>query len=101
MCDPNAIEIILTFAVGGITLRAFIAWLKKKLKAKDLGAFFLSLLCCVVAAALYILVKTIIISGGHWPWICFLWYSFEVFAACQLGYRIPKHLIYTLSKQNL
>lgn len=90
LCDPNAVEIILTFAIGGVTLRVLIALLKKQFNVKGFLALLVALLCSAAGAAAYIAIKEIVITQGIWNWTCFLWYTFEVFTGAQIVYRATK-----------
>lgn len=90
LCNPNAAEIILTFAIGGITIRGLIALLKKQFDAKGFLALVIALLCSAFGAAAYIVIKDIVIAHGVWTWMCFLWYTAEVFAGTQVVYQATK-----------
>lgn len=79
-CDPNVAQVILGFAVGGIGLRAVVAFLKSKLKASGFLALLLTLVCCAVAVIVYMA-----ITG--WVWMCFLFWTCLVFTGTQVAYR--------------
>ena len=80
-CDPGIVEIILGFSVGGMGLRAAIAWVKKKTGAKDFMALLLSFGMCAGAVVIYM-------SITGWVWDCFLFWACLVFAGTQTAYRL-------------
>jgi len=81
ICDPKVAEIILTFAIGGITLRILLQVLKQWLKVDGLLMLLMSLAVCGAACAGYQLI------AHSWSWICWLFYTAEVFAGTQVVYR--------------
>lgn len=81
ICSPKAIEIILTFAVGGITLRGLIAIIKNYFRLTGLLVVLLGLALCAVGSAIYMLVT------NSFSWVCLLFYTAEVFAGTQIVYR--------------
>ena len=80
-CDLNAVTIILTFAIGGITLRGLIALVKNYFKLTGLLVVLLGLVMCAAASAAYMF------AVGSFSWVCLLFYTFEVFAGTQVAYR--------------
>lgn len=84
MCDPNVVQIILTFVIGGITLKTLISLVKNYLKLNDLGATLLSIVMCACSSALYLLIV------GPWSWICFLLYTAQVFIGSKFVYEATK-----------
>jgi len=82
-CDPSVAELILSFSIGGIGLRALIALLKKQLKVKGFLALLLTFACCASAVAIYMA-----ITG--WVWMCFLLYACLVFVGTQIAYQATK-----------
>ena len=80
-CDLSAVTIILTFAIGGLTLRGLIALIKNYFKLTGLLVVILGLAMCAVASAAYMF------AIGSFSWICLLFYTFEVFAGTQVAYR--------------
>ena len=84
MCDPQAVEIILGFTVGGaITLKFVIQWVKGLLKVQGDLAKLLSLGVCAIAAAIFIL-----ITKGDW--MCMLTYTPQLWVANQLVHIAKK-----------
>ena len=84
MCDPQAVEIILGFTVGGaITLKWLIQWLKNLLKVQGDLAKLLSLGVCAAASAVFIL-----ITKGDWS--CILVYAPQLWAANQVVHIVKK-----------
>lgn len=82
-------EFILTFAAGGLSLRALVGWLKKQTGVKGFLALALTLLVCVAASAVYILVAPLFgleVVG----WGSFLYLACEVFVGTQIWYRATK-----------
>lgn len=80
-CDPNAVEIIGMFAVGGITIRGLIAIIKNYFKLTGLLVVILGLVLCAAGSSIYMLVT------GSFSWVCLLFYTTEVFAGTQIVYR--------------
>ena len=80
-CDLNAVNIILTFAIGGITLRGLIALVKNYFKLTGLLVVLLGLVMCAAASAAYML------TIGAFSWVCLLFYTCEVFVGTQVVYR--------------
>ena len=80
-CDPNVAEIILNFAVGGITLRAIVSLLNEWLKTKGILALLLTFTCCGGAVIVYM-------AFTGFAWMCFLFYTCLVFAGTQVAYRM-------------
>lgn len=80
------LEIILTFSIGGITLRGVIALLKNKLNVKGALALLLTFACCAAASAIYILVAQYF-NLPLATWSDFLLLACEVFAGTQVAYR--------------
>ena len=80
-CDPNAIEIISMFAVGGITIRGLIAIIKNYFKLTGLLVVLLGLVLCAAGSSIYMLVTS------SFSWVCLLFYTTEVFAGTQIVYR--------------
>jgi len=80
------VEFLLTFTIGGIGLRAAIAWLKAQTKATGFLALLLSLAVCAAGSAIYILVAPMTgleVVG----WDKFLFLACEVFVGTQAAYR--------------
>lgn len=80
-CDPNVVEIILTFSVGGIMLRGLIALVKNYFKLTGILVVLVGLAMCAVASAAYMLIV------GSFTWTCLLFYTTEVFVGTQIAYR--------------
>lgn len=83
------VEFILTFAIGGLSLRAAIGWLKEKTKVKGFWILMITFAACLVASAVYIVAAPIFglaVAG----WDMFLFLVLEVFAGTQLWYRLTK-----------
>ncbi len=80
-CDLSAVNIILTFAIGGLTLRGLIALIKNYFKLTGLLVVLLGLVMCAAASAAYMF------AVGSFSWVCLLFYTFEVFAGTQVAYR--------------
>ena len=80
-CDLSAINIILTFAVGGVTLRSVIALIKNYFKLTGLLVVLLGLVMCAIASAIFML------ATGAFSWVCLLFYTCEVFVGTQVVYR--------------
>ena len=82
----SPVEFILTFALGGISLRAIVGFLKEKTGAKGILALLLTLVACCVASAAYILIAPIfgLAAAG---WDMFLYLACEVFVGTQLWYQ--------------
>jgi len=81
MCDLTAVDIILTFAVGGITLRALIGLVKGWLKVTGLPAVLVSIVMCGIATAVYQVVT------GSFDWLCLVIITMNVFTGTQVAYR--------------
>jgi len=81
MCDLAAVDIILTFAVGGITLRALIGMVKGWLKVTGLLAVLVAIVMCGIATAVYQLVV------GSFDWLCLVIITMNVFTGTQVAYR--------------
>jgi len=84
--DPKIIELILFNGVGGLSVRALTAQLKKRLRAKGFYAYFVSLLACAAATAVYLLF-------AGWNWLAFASYTGIVFAVANGFYRVSKKKI--------
>jgi hypothetical protein len=82
-------EFILTFAIGGLGLRALVGWLKEKTGAQGFLALLLTLACCAAACAIYILVAPMF-GLEVVTWSGFLFLLSEVFVGTQLWYRATK-----------
>ena len=83
------VEFILTFSIGGIGLRAAIAWLKNLTKAQGFLALLLSLAVCAAGSAIYVLLAPytgLEVVG----WDQFLYLACEVFVGTQVWYRATK-----------
>jgi len=81
MCDLKAVEIILTFSVGGITLRGLIALVKSWLKLQGIAALLLAVVMCTVASAAYLFIV------HQFDWACLLTISLSVFSGTQIVYQ--------------
>lgn len=81
LCDLSAVDIILSFAVGGISLRYLIELAKKWLRVVGLGAVLVALVVCFGATAIYL------IFIGSFSWLCLVLISFNVFTGTQVAYR--------------
>lgn len=82
-------ELILTFAVGGLSLKALVAWLKKLTRLKGFSVLLLTLITCAAVSAIYILVASMLglpLVG----WNEFLYLACEVFVGTQVWYRATK-----------
>jgi len=82
-------EFILTFALGGLSLRALVGWLKEQTGVKGFLALLLTLVVCVVASAAYILAAPLFgleVVG----WGSLLYLACEVFVGTQVWYRATK-----------
>jgi len=83
------VEFLLTFALGGISLRAIVGFLKEKTGAKGFVALVLTLGVCIVASAAYILVAPIFgLAAVGWGSLLYL--ACEVFVGTQVWYRATK-----------
>ena len=80
-------EFLLTFALGGISLRAIVGFLKEKTGAKGILALLLTLVVCCVASAIYILVGPVF-GLAVVGWDMFLYLACEVFVGSQIWYRV-------------
>ena len=80
-CDLSAVNIILTFAVGGMTLRGLLALVKNYFKLSGLLVVLLGIVMCAVASAVYMF------AVGTFSWTCLLFYTCEVFVGTQVAYR--------------
>ena len=83
------VEFLLTFALGGISLRAIVGFLKEKTGAKGFVALVLTLGVCIVASAAYILVAPIF-GLAVVGWGSLLYLACEVFVGTQVWYRVTK-----------
>ena len=81
-CDLSAINIILTFTVGGLTLRGLIALVKNYFKLTGILVILLGIVLCAAASAAYMLLIV-----GSFSWTCLLFYTCEVFVGTQVAYR--------------
>ena len=82
-------EFILTFIIGGVSLRGAIALVKKWLKVEGILALLVSFACCAAASALYILVaQTFNLPLATWS--DFLMLACEVFVGTQAVYQATK-----------
>lgn len=79
-------EFILTFVIGGISLRAVIAWLKAKTGAVGFLALLMTFACCAAASAVYILMAQYF-NLPLATWSDFLLLACEVFVGTQVAYR--------------
>jgi hypothetical protein len=50
----TAVEFLLTFSIGGLTLKGLIQWLKLKLKVEGLLAYLLTFAVCVAVRFTYL-----------------------------------------------
>ena len=85
----NPAEFLLTFALGGLSLRALVGWLKEQTGVKGILALLLTLVICAAASAAYILVAPLfglVVVG----WDGFLYLACEVFVGTQVWYRATK-----------
>jgi len=81
MCDLDAVSLILTFSIGGITLRVLMALVKDWLKVTGLAAVLVSIVMCLAATAIYLVVQ------GKFDWLCLVIIGFNVFTGTQVAYR--------------
>ena len=84
MCDMTAVEVILSFAIGGITLRALMALVKDWLKVQGLLAVLVAIAMCGIASAAYLLIV------GQFVWLCWFLITVNVFTGTQVAYRATK-----------
>jgi len=84
MCDLKAIEIILTFSIGGVTLRGLIALVKGWLNLAGITALALSAVLCAVASAAYLMIV------HQFSWTCLLVIATSVFSGAQITYQATK-----------
>lgn len=84
LCDLKIAAIIADFAIGGITLRAAIALLKKLLKVEGPLASALAMACSFIATAIYLAV-----TGNLSP-VCLVVIGLAVYAGTQATYSITK-----------
>jgi hypothetical protein len=84
ICDLKAVEIILTFSIGGIGLRVAIAFLKTWLKLQGIGAVILSIVACLAASAVYLLIV------HQFDPICLFIIATNVFAGSQVAFQTTK-----------
>jgi hypothetical protein len=90
LCDLNLVQVILDFAVGGITLRVIIAFLKQALHFNGIPAMLLTIVCCLLATAIFLL------TTGNFSWICLVIVGFAVYSGSQVAYRVtkaPAHIV--------
>lgn len=80
-CDPNAVEIIGMFAVGGITIRGLIAIIKNYFRLTKLPVVLVGLALCAAGSSIYMLVTS------SFSVTCLLFYTAEVFAGTQIVYQ--------------
>ncbi len=80
-CDPQVVELVLGFSVGGIGLRFVIGWIKGKLKVVGFLALLIAFACCAVAVVIYMA-----LTG--WTWACFLFWTCLLFTGTQTAYRL-------------
>jgi len=83
-CDLSIAQIILTFSIGGVTLRAVIALLKKLLNVAGILAVGLTFLCCLIATAVYLL------ATGNFTLICLFIIGLSVYSGTQAVYSLTK-----------
>ncbi len=83
-CDPNVVEIISAFSVGGITLRVGIGFLvkmlAKRINIKGFPTLLITFACCAAAVLIYMSVTV-------FTWTCFLFWTCLVFTGTQAAYR--------------
>lgn len=84
LCDLKAVEIILTFSIGGIGLRALIALVKKWLKVEGVLALGLAFLMCALASGAYLAIV------HQFSWTCVFLIATNVFAGSQVTYQATK-----------
>lgn len=84
LCDLTIAQIILDFAIGGVTLRAVIALLKKLLNVQGFLASALSLACCFIATAFYLAIT------ANFSVVCLMVIGFAVYAGSQATYSLTK-----------
>lgn len=80
-CDTSAVELILQFSVGGITLRILIGLVKDWLKLIGLGAVLMGIVMCGLPVIAYMAIM------NQWNWLCFAYWTFSVFTGTQVVYR--------------
>jgi len=84
VCDLSVVEIILEFSLGGTSLRAVIAFLKKLFKVAGPLAVALSIGCSFIATAIYLAIT------GNLSIVCLIIIGLSVFAGSQFNYSLTK-----------
>jgi hypothetical protein len=85
----TAVEFLLTFSIGGLTLKGLIQWLKLKLKVEGLLAYLLTFAVCVAVSAVYVLVGGLF-GLPTWEWNRLLVLAAEVYLGTQVVYQISE-----------
>jgi len=83
MCDPSAVELILGFSIGGLTLAGAIQLLKNWTKVTGLLAQALSMVMCFAVAAAYLF-----FTKGDWS--CLVVFGPQLYIATQAVYQVAK-----------
>ena len=84
LCDLTLAQVILTFSIGGVSLRVAIAFLKKIFNLQGFLAVALTIACCFLATSLYMA------AIGQLTLPCLIIVSLAVYAGTQVAYSVSK-----------